>query len=381
MTSSRNTPEYQALDRELSPVLAAAEDEITFDARLFARVAAVRASIAGAGLTPDQQRLANRTYDSFVRQGARLDAADKSRLAAINQELASAFADFGTRVLAEEDTWITLGSKADLAGLPPALVSSYKAAAAERKVPGPWVVVNTRSSVDPFLTFSSRRDLRRKVWDSFKSRGDNGNANDTKALIARIVKLRADRATLLGFATHAHWRMDDTMARDPQKATDLMLRVWAPAVARVREEVADMQAVAASEGDAITIEPWDYLYYAEKVRNAKYALDTNELKPYFELNNVIAASYAMAERLYGLTFTEITGTVPVFHPDVRVFEVKDKAPAATSASTTATTSPARASAPARGPPATGVSAASTARSRPSPPTTTTSSRARPANPC
>jgi peptidyl-dipeptidase Dcp len=325
MTNNRNTPEYQALDRELSPIFAAADDEITFNERLFARIAAVRASMADAGLTPEQQRLTQRTYDSFVRQGAKLNATDKQQLSKINQELAGAFSDFATKVLAEEDTWITLESDADLAGLPPALVSAYKAAATERKLPGKWAVVNTRSSVDPFLTFATRRDLREKVWKTFKSRGGNGNANDTHAVIARIVKLRADRARLLGFATHAHWRMDDTMARDPQKATELMMRVWTPAVARVKEEVADMQAIAAKEGQAVTIEPWDYLYYAEKVRKAKYDLDTNELKAYFELNNVIAASYAMAEKLYGLTFTEITGTVPVFHPDVRVYEVKDKA--------------------------------------------------------
>ncbi|WP_110174723.1 M3 family metallopeptidase [Luteitalea pratensis] len=325
MTSNRNAPEYQALDRELSPIFAAADDEITFNERLFARVAAVRDSMARGDLTAEQQRLTQRTYDGFVRQGAKLSAADKQQLSKINQELAGAFSDFATKILADEDTWITLDSEADLAGLPTALVSAYKAAAAEHKVPGKWAVVNTRSSVDPFLTFASRRDLREKVWTTFKSRGDNGNANDTHAVIARIVKLRADRARLLGFASHAHWRMDDTMARDPQKATELMMRVWTPAVARVKEEVADMQAIAAREGQAITIEPWDYLYYAEKVRKAKYDLDTNELKPYFELNNVIAASYAMAEKLYGLTFTEITGTVPVFHPDVRVFEVKDKA--------------------------------------------------------
>jgi peptidyl-dipeptidase Dcp len=323
MTNNRNSPEYQALDRELSPVLAAAEDEITFDVALSARVAAVQQSMDG--LTAEQQRLTQRTYDSFVRQGAKLGAADKQQLSKINQELASAFSDFATRVLAEEDTFIAIDSDADLAGLPPALVSAYKAAATERKIPGKWAVENTRSSVDPFLTFASRRDLREKVWKTFKSRGDNGNANDTNAVIARIVKLRAERARLLGFATHAHWRMDDTMARDPEKATALMLRVWAPAVARVKEEVADMQAIASKEGEAITIEPWDYLYYAEKVRKAKYDLDTNELKPYFELNNVIAASYAMADKLYGLSFTEITGTVPVFHPDVRVYEVKEKA--------------------------------------------------------
>jgi peptidyl-dipeptidase Dcp len=325
LTNNMNTPAYQALDRELSPILAAADDEITFDEKLFARVAAVHASLASSGLNAEQQRLVTRLYDSFVRQGARLGADQKKELSRINQELASAFSDFATRVLADEDTWTVLDSEADLAGLPPSLVSACKAAADERKLPGKWVVVNTRSSVDPFLTFSTRRDLRERVWKKFKDRGDTGGANDTNALIGRIVKLRADRAALLGFTTHAHWRMDDTMARDPEKATALMLRVWEPAVARVREEVADMRAVAASEGQAITIEPWDYLHYAEKVRKAKYALDTNELKAYFELDNMIAASYYMAERLYGLTFTEITGQVPVFHPDVRVYEVKDKA--------------------------------------------------------
>jgi peptidyl-dipeptidase Dcp len=189
------------------------------------------------------------------------------------------------------------------------------------------VIVNTRSSVDPFLTFSTRRDLREKVWRAFVNRGDNGGANDTNQVIAQIVKLRADRAKLLGFPTHAHWRMDDTMARDPAKAQQLMLQVWKPAVARVREEVADMQKIANTEAKTraqrITIEPWDYRYYAEKVRKAKYDLDQNEIKPYFELNNMIAASYWTAEKLYGLTFKEITGQVPAFHPDVRVYEVTD----------------------------------------------------------
>ncbi len=325
MTNNRNTPEYQALDREMSPILAAADDEIVFNEKLFARIAAVYASLGSSSLSAEQQRLATRLHDSFVRQGARLGAAEKKELSRINQELASAFSDFATRVLADEDTWTVLETDADLAGLPAALVSAYKAAAEERKLPGKWAVVNTRSSVDPFLTFSSRRDLREEVWKKFKNRGDNGGAHDTNAVIARIVKLRAERAKLLGYQTHAHWRMNDTMAQDPAKAMDLMLRVWKPAVARVQEEVADMQAIATSEGQSLTIEPWDYLYYAEKVRNAKYALDTNEMKPYFELNNMIAASYYMAERLYGLTFTEITGQVPAFHPDVRVYEVKDKA--------------------------------------------------------
>ena len=324
MTSNMNSPAYQAVDKEMSPILSAADDEITFNEKLFARIAAVYEARETSGLSAEQQRLTKRTYDGFVRQGAKLDAAQKAELSKINQALASAFSDFGQKVLASEDKWTVIGSEADLAGLPPSLVASFKAAADERKLPGKWAVVNTRSSVDPFLTFSSNRALREKVWKSFKDRGDDGGATDTNATIAQIVKLRAERAKLLGFETHAHWRMDDTMAKDPAKATELMMRVWQPAVARVREEVADMQAVANKEGVKLKIEPWDYLYYAEKVRNEKYALDTTEMKAYFELNNMIAASYYMAEQLYGLTFNEITGSVPAFHPDVRVYEVKDK---------------------------------------------------------
>jgi peptidyl-dipeptidase Dcp len=203
--------------------------------------------------------------------------------------------------------------------------NAVKAAAVERKLPDAWVVVNTRSSVDPFLGSSTRRDLREKVWKAFKDRGDNGGANDTNALVANIVGLRQARAKLLGFPTHAHWRMVNTMAVDPAKADALMKRVWPAAVARVRQEVADMQQLARKTVKTLTIEPWDYLFYAEKVRQQKYALDQDALKPYFELNNMIAASFYMAEQLYGLAFKEISGTVPVFHPDVRVWEVSDKA--------------------------------------------------------
>ncbi|MGE0546307.1 MAG: M3 family metallopeptidase [Kofleriaceae bacterium] len=325
MKSSVNTPEVQAVDREWSPKLAAAYDAITFNAKLFARIDAIHAARTTSGLTAEQQRLVELTHARFVQAGAKLNADQKAELGKINQELSVLFSDFGNKVLAEENTWIVLDKPADLAGLQKSDIASYKAAADERKLAGKWAVVNTRSSVDQFLTTSSRRDLREKVWKAFKSRGDNGNENDTNATITKIVALRAQRAALLGYPSHAHWRMYNTMAVDPGKAESLMMRVWPAAVARVREEVADMQKVAKKQGANITIEPWDYLYYAEKVRQAKYALKQDELKPYFELNNMIAASMWMAEQLYGLTFHEITGTVPVFHPDVRVWEVKDKA--------------------------------------------------------
>ena len=321
MSANMSTPALQEVEREWSPKLAAAYDAIAFNDKLFARVAAVHE--ARAGLTPEQQRLVELTHDRFVNAGARLDAEQKAQLGRINQELAVHFADFKKKVLADENTWVVLEKK-DLAGLPKSLQGAYKTAADERDLPGKWVVVNTRSSVDPFLTFSTRRDLREKVWKAFKMRGDNGDGNDTNAIIADIVRLRAERAKLLGYPSHAHWRMYNTMAVDPKRAEELMMRVWPAAVARVREEVADMQKIARKEKAKITIEPWDYLFYAEKVRKAKYDLDQDALKPYFELGNMVDAAFYMAEQLYGLTFEEITGKVPVFHPDVRVWEVKDK---------------------------------------------------------
>jgi peptidyl-dipeptidase Dcp len=322
MTNNMNTPEYQALDREWSPRLAAASDEITFNEELFRRIRTVYENRQQAGLTPEQQRLVERTYANYVRAGAQLDATQKAELGRINQALAGLFSEFATKVLNDENSWTLIEREADLAGLPESLRASYRAAAQERNLNG-WAVVNTRSSVDPFLTFADNRGLREQVWKRFKSRGDNNDANDTRATIAQIVGLRAERAALLGYDSHAHWRMEDTMAQDPDRAMELMMRVWPAAVARVREEVADMQTVAAREGQRITVEPWDYLYYAEKVRQERYDLDQNEVKPYFELNNMMQAAFWTAEQLYGLTFHEITGQVPVFHPDVRVYQVRE----------------------------------------------------------
>jgi peptidyl-dipeptidase Dcp len=325
LTNNLSTPQVQEIDREWSPKITAAFDAIVFNEKLFARIAAVHEGRERAGLTPEQLRLLTRTYDQYVRAGAKLTAEQKKRLGDINQELSVAYTDFSKKVLADEDTSIVLETSRDLAGLPDSLRAAYKAAADEKGHAGKWAIANTRSSVDPFLSSSSRRDLREKVWKAFKSRGDNADGDDTNATIAQIVKLRAERAKLLGFATHAHWRMADTMAKDPEKARELMMKVWPAAVGRVKEEVADMQAIADREGAGITIEPWDYLYYAEKVRQAKYDLNQNDLKPYFELNNMIDGAFFMAGELYGLGFTEITGQIPVFGEGIRVWEVKDTA--------------------------------------------------------
>jgi peptidyl-dipeptidase Dcp len=318
------TPEYQALERAWQPKLSAASDAIIFNPALFKRIEAVYQSLSASTLEPDQQRLANRVYEHFVRRGARLNESQKARLSDINQGLAARYAEFRAKVLADENTWTVLQSSADLAGLPPSLVTTATAAAEERGLAGKWAIVNTRSSVDPFLTFSSRRDLREAVWRKFKSRGDNGDQNDTKSTITDIVALRAARARLLGYRSHAHWRMSDTMAAEPDVAIAFLRKVWPGAVARVRQDVADMQVIADREQAGAAIEPWDYLYFAEKVRKAKYDLDEGQLKPYFELNNMVAAALWTAERRFGIACKEITGTVPVFHPDVRVWEVTDR---------------------------------------------------------
>ena len=319
MTANMNAPEYQKISGIIRPMLSKVYDQIVFNEKLFQRIKTVYQDRENHSLTPEQLRLIEKTYERYIRRGAQLNAADKERMGKINQELAKHFTDFGNQVQRDEDTWIILGRE-DLAGLPQPMIDSYRAAAKKRNLSG-YAVVNTRSAVDPFLTFSDHRSLREKIWRAFIMRGDNPNDNNTNDIIKRIVRLRADRAKLLGYPSHAHWRMSDTMAKEPAKAMALLDRIWPAAVARVKEEVADMQALADQENADITIQPWDYRYYMEKVRQARYDLDQTEFKNYFELNNMIRASYYMAERLYGYQFTEISGTVPVFHPDIRVFKV------------------------------------------------------------
>jgi peptidyl-dipeptidase Dcp len=324
MTDNISNEAIQQVEAEWSPRVTAAYNAITFNRALFSRINDLYERRATLGLNAEQLRLLERTHSQFVRAGAAATPEQQARLGAINEELASKFADFGRRLLADENTAIYITRRRDLAGLPPNMVQQLAAAAAERGRPGQWAVVNTRSSVDPFLTFSQNRSLREQVWRAFKNRGDNGDANDTNAVIADILRLRAERAQILGFPTHAHLRMADTMAGTPERAQDLMMRVWPAAVARVHEEVRDMQAIADRQRAGITIEPWDYNYYAEQVRRDRYNLDQNEVREYFVLDNIVAGAFHMANRLYGLSFREISGTVPVFHPDVRVFEVSDR---------------------------------------------------------
>lgn len=323
--STMNGPEFQTIEREIAPKLAAFSDEITQNEALFKRIEAVYNSADKAKLTPEQQRLTWRHYTSFVRSGAKLDATAKKRVAEINQRLASLYTNFSQNVLADEENYtLVIDKEADLEGLPESIRSGAAAAAKAKGTEGKWLITNTRSSVEPFLTYSTRDDLREKVWKTFVSRGDNGDAKDNKKIISEVLKLRAERAKHLGFETHAHWRLENAMAKTPTRAMALMEEVWPAAVSRVREEVADMQALAKKGGLKRKIEPWDYRFYAEKVRKAKYDLDENEVKPYLQLEKLREGMFWVAEQLFGFTFSPISN-VEVHHPDVRVWEVKNKA--------------------------------------------------------
>lgn len=325
-TSNLSTPRVQEIEAELEPRLSAFFDEIRLDDRLFQRYKAVYEGRQRAGLNAQQMRIVERAFEDYVRNGANLDAAGKAELTRINTELAGLFSEFSNKLLADESTYIFVTNADELAGLDPAFIGSLAAAASAQGHAGQWAIKNTRSSVQPVLQFAHNRALRERVWRAFTSRGDNANANNTNATIVRILALRQQRARLLGFANHAVYRMQDTMAHDPDRAMDLMMRVWRPAVARVHEEVRDMQAIADSEAATnhtarITIEPWDYRYYAEKVRKARYDLSEDEVKPYLQLDKMVEAMFWSAGQLYDLSFRETTGSISVFDPAVRTFEV------------------------------------------------------------
>ncbi len=315
-----NDPPMRALQTAMSPLLAAFDDEIVQNGALFARIAAVYE--ARAGLADEQLRLTEVVYDSYLRQGAALEPQRKARLAEINQELARHYTAFSQNVLADEEGHVLLLERPeDLAGLPESLRAGAARAAAERGHAGAWAIANTRSAMDPFLTYSTRRDLRERGWRMWVSRGDNPGPHDNKPLITRIMELRAEKAALLGYPTYAHWITADNMAKTPDAALALMMQVWPVAAAQARREIADMQAVVEGEGGGFAIAPWDYRHYAEKVRQAKYDLDQDEVKQYLQLEQMRAGMFWAAGQLYGLEFAPLEG-MPVYHPDVRVYEVR-----------------------------------------------------------
>lgn len=319
-----NVGDVPEIELVVYPKLAAFGDEVNQNEALFQRVSAVYNSKKAKKLKPEERRLLEDHYKGFVRNGANLDEAGKKRVAEINQRLSTLGTQFNQNLLKDEETVVWIDKKADLKGLPQSIVDGMAETAKEQGKPGKWAVLNTRSAADPFLTYSDNRALREKIWRAFVNRGDNGDAEDNNAIIAETLKLRAERSRLLGYPTYAHWAIERQMAKTPEAAMELMLKVWPKAVARVREEVADMQAVADAEGAKITIEPWDYRYYAEKVRKAKYDLDFNEVKPFLQLEKLREGMFWAAGQLYGFKFEQIDDA-PVFNADVRVWKVLNPA--------------------------------------------------------
>jgi peptidyl-dipeptidase Dcp len=319
-STSMSTPEFQEVEREMAPRLAAFFDRIVQNEALFRRIDAVHAGAGEAGLDAEQKRLAWLYHSNFVRAGARLDGAAKARLSEINQELASLATAFNQNVLGDEThRYLLLQSEDELAGLPRAEREAAAEAAAEHGHEGRWLIANSRSAMEPFLTFADRRELRERAWRLFVSRGDGGE-RDNNPLISRILALRAERAGLLGYPTHAHWQLEQSMAGTPERAMELMQAVWVPAVARVREEVEEMRALATESGHDHPIEPWDYRYYAERVRKRRYDLDEDGVKQYLRLDRMVESMFWVADQVFGLHFTPVDG-LPVYHPEVRVWEV------------------------------------------------------------
>ena len=326
--SSMNDPAFRKVQQAMAPKLSAFRDETLHNGKLFARIKAVYDARDSLGLTAEQKRLVWYDYSRFVIQGAQLGEEEKKKLSEINQKLAGLYTKFTQNELAdEEEKALIVEKKSDLDGLPKEVIDGAAAEAERRKLPGKWAFANTRSAMDPFLTYAKNRKLREEAFKMWASRGDNGDAHDNNQIAVDILKLRNLRANLLGYPTYAHWHLADTMAKDPQAAMDLMMKVWAPAVAQVHKDVAAMQRIIDAEHGGFKLAPWDYRYYAEKLRKAKYDLDFNEVKPYLQLEHIREAMFWAAGQIYGFQFVKVTD-VPVYHDRMSVYQVlgRDGAP-------------------------------------------------------
>ncbi len=323
LTSNNTNTELQKIEEELAPVLSKHQDDIVLNAPLFQRVKAVYDARASLTLTPEQARLLDKAYKNFVRSGAALDEARKAELRKVNEELAVLTQKFGQNLLAEDNGFVlVLDKKGDLAGLPDDVISSAAEAAKAKGQEGKWVFTLHKPSCMPFFQYSSRRDLRQKLFQAFIKRGDNGNAADNKAVLSRIAALRVTRANLLGYKTHADYVLEENMAKTPAGVYGLLDKVWTPALATAKTEARELQAMMNKAGIAGPLQPWDWWYYADKLKKAKYDLDDEALRPYFELKAVRQGAFDTARKLWGLTFEKRTD-IPVYHPDVETFEVKE----------------------------------------------------------
>ncbi|NPV21693.1 M3 family metallopeptidase [Bradyrhizobium aeschynomenes] len=322
LVSANSNPAILEIDKDVSLRMARHWNPIMMNAVLFGRIALLYDNRKDLHITSEEQRLLERTYTRFRRAGAGLSDDDKVRMAEINEKLAQLGTTFSHHVLGDEQDWFLALGEDDRAGLSESFVAAAMAAAEERGMPGKAIVTLSRSSVEPFLQSSARRDLREKVFKAFTARGDNGNSNDNNAVIGEILALREQAAKIMGFANFAAYRLEDSMAKTPEAVRGLLERVWKPARAKALADRDQLQAMITAEGGNFKLEAWDWRYYAEKLRQAKANFDDAAIKPYLALDNMIAAAFDCATRLFGITFAE-RKDVPVWHPDVRVWEISD----------------------------------------------------------
>ncbi|MFC6446833.1 M3 family metallopeptidase [Shinella zoogloeoides] len=314
----------QALERDIAPKMSRHYSKIGTNAALFKRIDALWESRAGLNLSLEQVRVLERHWKGFVKSGAKLAKPEQDRLSAINEQLAGLGANFGQNVLADEKSWaLFLDEGEALEGLPDFLKDAMAAAARERGEDGRYAVTLSRSIIEPFLTFSARRDLREQAFRAWVARGENAGETDNRGIVKDTLALRAEKAGLLGYQSFAALKLDNTMAKTPEAVNGLLMQVWEKAVARAREEEAELAALVAEEGRNHEVMPWDWRYYAEKLRAKKFNFSEAELKPYLQLEKIIEACFDVAERLFGIRAVEKKG-VPVYHPDVRVFEIRDR---------------------------------------------------------
>jgi len=323
LTGAETNEKLQALARELAPLQSAHRDAILLNQPLFERIKVVWNNRADSKLNPEQRMLLEKAYKRFVRGGAQLDAAGKDRLRAMNSELASLSLKFGDNLLKEMNEFrLVIDKKEDLAGLPEQVVASAAAAAKKAGLAGKWVFTLQAPSFQPFVQYARNRELRRQLFTAYLTRGDHGNATDNKGIASRTAGLRAERARLLGYETWADFELEEKMAKTPVRAYDLLNRLWPPAKALAAREAAALQEAIKADGQDFELQPWDWAFYAEKVRKARYDLDDVALRPYFQLEKVRDGAFQVAHQLYGITFTELKD-IPVYSPEAQVFEVKD----------------------------------------------------------
>ncbi|MCX6553770.1 MAG: M3 family metallopeptidase [Candidatus Aminicenantes bacterium] len=323
LLSAETSPDLQALARDVSPLLSAHRDNINLNEKLFARVKAVYEQRKKLTLTPEESFLLENTYKGFIRNGALLDAAGKARLRALNAELSLLGLKFGENLLAETNSsYIVVGNKDDLAGLPDGNVTTAAETARTMNMPGKWVFTAQKPSWIPFLQYSTRRDLREQLYRAYCMRGDRDNGNDNKETLKKIIALRVERAQLLGYPTYANFVLEERMAKNPDTVMAFLQRLWSPALARAEQEAAEMQAIIDREKGGFSLASWDWWHYAEKLRQEKYAFDDSALRPYFSLENVKQGIFTLCNKLYGLKFVKLEG-LPIYHPEVQVYEVKE----------------------------------------------------------